>query len=613
MQRLIRFSKFRNIGLDTDEYLLLNGDFQKGKMGNLIILIGPNNSGKSNVLQGITKAVQDSLIDNRDVTDLSFDDKMRVPSLGLVYRDEKVTIELERKYQHNSTWRVVSGDLEPQKLTTKEIENALEEIEASFRTYNATFEDATKLLKTISSKKLSREEIAEKASKLVGTFYNLSRNTFPYQNAWNLCKRQGNLLVAYYDQDKGNKIPQMQAYLDKKYGIKNIVPRCIVYKEKQISSRDLFVNNPNELVNSMFFTSLLKALSIDVKTIQNTYDQYNQNGNIQYLRKLEKDLQKKVDRINNKFNTLYFANTDQYKFTLVFESNRISFGMAKGKDENPINLEYQSTGFRWFFNLFFNFLNNNGLNPGDIIIMDEPATNLHVQGQHELRDFIKQFGIENDVLFVLATHSPFLLDVDHYDELRVINAENNRCKIDNRFSTVSIDDSDSLLPIKESLTIKQNVLYDLDTEVYFVEGITDYNYLTMFKKLLKIENIAFLPFNGVGTNSAQTKMILQRLLKVKFHRRSLLVDADKAGLDMYKQALESGFDSIHKMDEVKLSETKNAMMVEDLFSPEDKKKFHSIMSKNSDGTSVMKDHCKLSDFSKATIEHFKELFKILQE
>lgn len=354
-------------------------------------------------------------------------------------------------------------------------------------------------------------------------------------------------------------------------------------------------------------------MNVDLKTVQNAYAQFNQTSNIQCLKKLQKDVQKKLDKISGAFNELYFASDDQYKLLIEFESNRIWFGMARGKNEDPINLEYQSTGFRWFFNLFFNFLSTDVLRPGDIVIMDEPATNLHVQGQRELRSFIKQFAINNDILFVLATHSPFLIDVDHYDELRVITTENNRSEIDNRFAAVNLDDPDSLLPIKESLTIQQNVLYDLDTEVYFVEGITDYNYLTMFKQLLDIKHIAFLPFNGVGNNSAQTKRILERLLKIKFHKRSLLVDADKAGQDMYKQAKETSFDSIHIMSEIKLTESKKAMMVEDLFSSEDKKKFHAISDKNSDGTSVMKDYCKLSDFSKTTIDHFKELFRLLEE
>ena len=60
---------------------------------------------------------------------------------------------------------------------------------------------------------------------------------------------------------------------------------------------------------------------------------------------------------------------------------------------------------------------------------------------------------------------------------------NNRAHIENLFTAANINDPDSLLPIKDALTIKQNILYDLGTEVFWVEGITDYNYLTLFKKL----------------------------------------------------------------------------------------------------------------------------------
>jgi hypothetical protein len=165
------------------------------------------------------------------------------------------------------------------------------------------------------------------------------------------------------------------------------------------------------------------------------------------------------------------------------------------------------------------------------------------------------------VLFIIATHSPFLIDTDNYDELRVVSMENNRSSIDNIFTAVNLNDPDSLLPIKESLTIKQNVLYDLDTEVYWVEGITDYIYLTMFKKIFGIKNISFLPFNGVGKNKEQTKSILKRLLEIKFHKRSMLVDADKAGMDMYNQAKDSAFDTVHNLSEFELENCKKAMMI----------------------------------------------------
>jgi hypothetical protein len=191
--------------------------------------------------------------------------------------------------------------------------------------------------------------------------------------------------------------------------------------------------------------------------------------------------------------------------------------------------------------------------------------------------------------------------------------DNNRSKISNTFSAVNLDDPDSLIPVKNALTIQQNVLYDLDTDVVWVEGLTDYAYLTFFKRELGIKNIAFVPFKGVGTNSEQTKEILSRLVKIKFAKKSMLVDGDKAGKDMFNQAKESGFDTVHLISEIKVSDTKNAMMVEDLFSKEDKEKFPAISEKNSYATAVMKDRCTLDDFSKDTVKHFSELFKLLKD
>lgn len=50
MERIIKLSKFRNIGLKEEERFVLNTSLEKNKIGDLVILIGPNNSGKSNVL-----------------------------------------------------------------------------------------------------------------------------------------------------------------------------------------------------------------------------------------------------------------------------------------------------------------------------------------------------------------------------------------------------------------------------------------------------------------------------------------------------------------------------------------------------------------------------------
>ena len=229
--------------------------------------------------------------------------------------------------------------------------------------------------------------------------------------------------------------------------------------------------------------------------IQNTYKVFRTLNNKGALTTLQKKINNLLNHISKDFNELYFADNDQYKFEISLESNNIYFSLFRGS--NDLSLDYQSTGFRWFFNLYFNLLAKTNLKPGDIIIMDEPATNLHIKGKMELRKFFKEFAIKNDLTLLITTHDPFLIDLDYLDELRVVSMRDNISSICNDFTTVDIEDPDSLKPIKSALTVSNHVLLDPDKPVVFVEGITDYNYLVGFKKLLNIhEDIVFLPIQA---------------------------------------------------------------------------------------------------------------------
>ena len=83
MERCLYLRKFRNIGLNEDERIILNNSLEKGKMGNLVIVVGPNNSGKSNVLDALTDLGQGKIF-NRDVTTLSFESKDQKPELSFI-------------------------------------------------------------------------------------------------------------------------------------------------------------------------------------------------------------------------------------------------------------------------------------------------------------------------------------------------------------------------------------------------------------------------------------------------------------------------------------------------------------------------------------------------
>lgn len=612
MERKIKFKQFRNIGLNKPQSLVLNSSFEKGKMGNLIMVIGGNNSGKSNVLDGICKLRNGEYVNERDQTNLYFEDEYKHPSISLCYKDDNYHFEFVKELNNNGIWKDITGGLEPQLPKLEKIKNDLMVIKQELSRYGYSSGTLDNLIAELSNSELDKDVLSQKLIDAIRGVVNLINRSIG-RNVWNNLRNQNIALINYYsDVTNNNASERVRTKVEELIGV-TALPTIHRYEEKKLSSNDLIVSNVDTIQNSKFFKSLFNILNIDAQAIVNVYNQYRTYPNIAILNKLEKKYAPNVEKLNEQFNKMYFAEADKYKFTLNFESNRISFGMARGKDEDGIILEYQSVGFRWFFNIFFNFLSGSELKAGDIVIMDEPATNLHPEGQRELRRFIKEFAIKNDVLFVVATQSPFLIDPDYYDELRVVSMNNNRSKIENLFTVVDIEDPDSLLPIKKSLTIEQNVLYDYGTEVVWVEGITDYNYLTLFKNILGYKNIAFLPFNGVGKTKEQTKQILKRLVGIKFHKRSLLVDGDKAGLDMFEQAKKTDFiNNVHNISELKIGD-KSPMMIEDLFSKEDKKKYVSILKKTGHGSSELKTHATKKSFTEETLDNFKKVFELVQD
>ena len=91
MERSIRISKFRNIGLIKPEQLVLNYSLEKGKLGGLITIIGPNNAGKSNFLDAL-EVFGNGKFSSRDVSNLSFEPKDQIPELVLMAKDAEKNI-----------------------------------------------------------------------------------------------------------------------------------------------------------------------------------------------------------------------------------------------------------------------------------------------------------------------------------------------------------------------------------------------------------------------------------------------------------------------------------------------------------------------------------------
>ncbi|GAA8015733.1 hypothetical protein HpMS68_02440 [Helicobacter pylori] len=270
------------------------------------------------------------------------------------------------------------------------------------------------------------------------------------------------------------------------------------------------------------------------------------------------------------------------------------YDCRKSDNQKPIILSQQSTGFQWAFNFMFGFLYNVGsnfsFNKNIIYVMDEPAAHLSVPARKEFRKFLKEYAHKHNTTFVLATHDPFLVDTDHLDEIRIVEKKEEGSAIENTFNYSLKNDanrnSDTLDKIKRSLGVSQNVFHNPQKHrIIFVEGTTDYCYLSAFKlyfneREFKNDPIpfTFLPISGLKANPKDMQKTIKKLCELDNNPIVLIDDDRKDGSDpqkakseQFKRANEEMPDSITILQLSSCDE--NFKQIEDCFSTNDREKY----------------------------------------
>jgi len=372
-------------------------------------------------------------------------------------------------------------------------------------------------------------------------------------------------------------------------------PNIIRFAETHINQKSLS-ENPSSLKKSDFFSVLFKSINFNPDELIRLYEDI-QNGNkvTGSLRVTEKELNKKLKDISDQFNRLFFQSSEKYIFEILLETEKIEFSIYV--ESLPLNLDRQSTGFRWFFNFYFTVVAQKGLKRGDIVIMDEPATNLHVSGIQELRQFIKEYAKRSELTFVISTHSPFMIDMDHLEEIRVVNRSNGEAIINNKFQVIQDDDTDALRPVKDALTVGRHILIDPTKKTIFVEGITDYCYLTAFKKIYpEAKGLYFLPIQGLKKEN-----IIEKILKID-KNPTILVDSDHYGTGLKKMAENPKYKN--KVEVIQLDEIdKSFIDIESLFADVDRP-----MKKSFTHAVTFKNGLNIDNLDKTTHLNFKKIF-----
>ncbi|WP_181324020.1 hypothetical protein [Helicobacter pylori] len=385
----------------------------------------------------------------------------------------------------------------------------------------------------------------------------------------------------------------LEKYADVKHFLHSKLGQVFYYKPtKSFEAEDLMTTS-DDLTQSEFFELLFNAIDQNAfKEIKEAYNAYTEKKQRGYLNQAERKYEKLInEKVSKHFNQMYFQNKNEdfyYEFDFKLDSQEISlslFKRSKEEKEEVLVLDHQSEGFRWYFDLFFNLLCSSHLKPNSIVIIDEGFSKLSAPTCIECHNFLKKLGQDKGITFVISTHNLYFANLDYLDELKFLKVNKDLRSVSvNQFTSRDLNDSTPSKVIKKLICANHKTLNEND-RLLFVEGISDYNYLSAFKLLYEQEkktsldmaflNIVFLPVNGLGNDDLeeskkpQMKQILETLVQEE-PNTTLLVDGDTRG----DACEELNKELKNKLNILKLNDCddsfKNFKNIEDCFSQKDK-------------------------------------------
>lgn len=623
MKRYLIIKNYRNINpviinkdnrdiYDEEKY----GRYYLGSMenGDLIINIGQNGIGKSNILD----AVNDFFTSNN----YQYDNKPRMDVYTNCLPELELMIELDsgNKYKLNKNNTITEYD-NNKNFDNKFIYYCLEHLRFKYF-YEEDFEDLLNYLKdcidfdilTMLLKLYHCEYIYNSYNKKnIYNIYNYSQNNHTKKEVIEYIEKiyNENTYIHAINIDIHEILTQ---YDTEKYNLNNINDiinsRVYIHNHNYIKSEELNIHKSN-IKKSLFLKSLFKSTgNKDIyNDLINNYDRISSDTS--YLTQKENEINNLLkDTISKKFNELYKSN-NEYIFKIRLETDHVKIYF---KSKNGLtNLENESDGFKWFFSLFFNTINPNELKKGDIIIIDEPELHLSVPLIKELRDFLKIFAKENSIHIIMSTQNPYFINVNYLDEVRIIKPIENAegVKIENDFSAIYKKNPDKLQEIINSFGVNHRDI-TRNHKIIFVEGITDYAYLTAFKLLKEYKearqiNIAFIPMGGLGRKQdTKYKQDIIDILCDIDKKPILLIDGDNMAEEFENLANGTSL-NITKLSDIDSSFT----VIENLFSDNDKEKFKSMIeNKDSREASIFKNNILELELEEETINNF---FKVIRE
>jgi predicted ATP-dependent endonuclease of OLD family len=212
-------------------------------------------------------------------------------------------------------------------------------------------------------------------------------------------------------------------------------------------------------------------------------------------------------------------------------------------------LNRRAEGFKWTFSFIVNFAaeTQRAELKEAILLLDEPARNLHPTQQRGISDLLKNLAGSNQVLY--ATHSPFMIFDYTPGNLLVVELD-KRKHLSRIFYDYWNADDKTLTPILYGLS-RGLVESIIDREigrnsrpVIIVETMSDSMYLNSFDKFLQDPNISMNPLNIVAAFNKNAVLPLAIFYRNHGYNTFVLLDNTEESKQISSQLASNEFSPI---------------------------------------------------------------------
>jgi len=209
-------------------------------------------------------------------------------------------------------------------------------------------------------------------------------------------------------------------------------------------------------------------------------------------------------------------------------------------------LNRRAEGFKWTFSFIVNFAAETQRSElkEAILLLDEPARNLHPTQQAGISDLLKNLAGSNQVLY--ATHSPFMIFDYTPGNLLVVELD-RKTHLSKIFYDYWKADDDTLTPILYGLSkglvdsITDREVGNNSRPLIIVETMSDTMYLNAFDKFLQDPNISMNPLNVVPAYAKNSVLPLSIFHHNHGYNTFVLLDNDYESKQIAEQLKNNKF------------------------------------------------------------------------